>query len=287
MGILSHDEILEVREAVVSARLAGGRMALLAGIDANFVAGLPQTAVPGEQLLTDLDALNAAGSLADDTNPLVRWLRNAIALAEPRKESEVFRRALTQLDGVGQAPKPPSTAKTQQVGVNAAVASFLVLAALGVRYARVLSYNSEPEVPLLAMKLDHAKLMPPFSPPTSNDCAEHVRGNVALDYRGTLRHTRTKKPLQNFAVVLLGTSCESVTDNWGVFSFASCDPKFIGRLRSHRISVTPQEHRGVPALANYCYGIALLDPPAVNDILFDPILCEHRIDARNPYSSDE
>ncbi len=97
VGILSHDEILELHAAIVSARLLGSRTALLAGLDPDFVAGLPQAAAPGAQVLTDLDALNAGGECTDGTTSLETWLRNAVALVGPRSKADVFRRALERL----------------------------------------------------------------------------------------------------------------------------------------------------------------------------------------------
>ena len=97
MGILSHDQTLELHKAIVSAHLAGSRQALLAGVDPGFVASLPQTAAFGEQILTDLTELNSVGSLADGSIPLETWLKNALNLAGPRRESALFRRALDEL----------------------------------------------------------------------------------------------------------------------------------------------------------------------------------------------
>ncbi|WP_437606085.1 hypothetical protein WMF20_34290 [Sorangium sp. So ce834] len=110
MGKLSHAEILDVHGAIVSAQLSGSRAALLAGLDGRFVASLPQVAAPGEQILTDLDALNATAALVDGTAPLALWLKNAVALAGPRKEVEVFQRALERLQApeTGTPTEPPS-----------------------------------------------------------------------------------------------------------------------------------------------------------------------------------
>jgi hypothetical protein len=54
-GLLSHDEILVVRAAVISARLSESRAALLAGLPVELVASIARTAAPGEQILIDLD----------------------------------------------------------------------------------------------------------------------------------------------------------------------------------------------------------------------------------------
>ena len=98
MGILTHDEILELRAAIVSAQLVASRDALLVGIDLGIVAGLPTAANPSDHLLSNLGALNEAKALADGTVPLVAWLRNAVAKAGGKKEGAVFRRALERCE---------------------------------------------------------------------------------------------------------------------------------------------------------------------------------------------
>ncbi|WP_437660621.1 hypothetical protein [Sorangium sp. So ce1182] len=121
MGILSHDEILELHAAVVSARLSGSRTALLVGLDPALVAGLSEAVAPGEQVLTDLDALNAAGELQDGTVPVAIWLKNAVALVATRKEAAILQRALNQVRGPSDAivkpaasrPRPPATSSPQ------------------------------------------------------------------------------------------------------------------------------------------------------------------------------
>ena len=99
-SILDHEEILKLRAAVISARLSGGRGGLVAGIPAEFVASLPDAKAAGEQVLTDLDALNTAGALANGSVPLVIWLSNAIALSGGRQEARVFEEALERCRGV-------------------------------------------------------------------------------------------------------------------------------------------------------------------------------------------
>jgi hypothetical protein len=94
MGILNHDEILRLRAAIISARLGNSRTALLAGIDAALIASLPNASAPGDHILTDLDALNEAGTLREGSVPLVTWLSNAAALAGERTELDVFEEAL-------------------------------------------------------------------------------------------------------------------------------------------------------------------------------------------------
>src|SRR5690242_13773946 len=99
-NLLSHDEILELHAAVISARLVESRAALLAGVDGGFVAGLPHGASPSDQILRDLDTMNAAGTLADDTVPLDVWLKNAVALAGAKNEAGIFRRHLGSVRGI-------------------------------------------------------------------------------------------------------------------------------------------------------------------------------------------
>jgi tetratricopeptide (TPR) repeat protein len=99
-NILSHDEILKLHAAVVSARLTANRTGLLAGLPAEFIATLPQTAMPAEQVLADLDAINAARSLADGSMPIAVWLRNAAVLAGLRSEAAVFEQVCEQVRGV-------------------------------------------------------------------------------------------------------------------------------------------------------------------------------------------
>jgi hypothetical protein len=70
--LVSHDEILGLRSAVISAGLTESRRALLAGISADFVASLPDAAAPGAQVLTDLDALRTTGALAVRSHSMTR-----------------------------------------------------------------------------------------------------------------------------------------------------------------------------------------------------------------------
>ncbi|MEO7592728.1 MAG: hypothetical protein ABI134_16055, partial [Byssovorax sp.] len=75
-SILDHEEILELRGAVLSARLGESRRALLAHISVELVASLSVASSPGEQVLMDLTALSSAGELADGSVPLRAWLSN-------------------------------------------------------------------------------------------------------------------------------------------------------------------------------------------------------------------
>jgi hypothetical protein len=103
MGILHHDDILQLRAAVLSARLGDSRLGLVAGISPEFVATLPVANGPGEQVLTDLDALNSAGALLDGSVPLQTWLANAVDLCGGRQEETVFSKALKSARTAGAA----------------------------------------------------------------------------------------------------------------------------------------------------------------------------------------
>lgn len=116
---VSQNELLELREAIISAGLSESRQALLATIASDFVAGLPVVKRPGEQILSDLDVLSTTGKLTDGSIPIVIWLKNALALAEPRKESEVFRRVLNEVLHRRTCPEEHSGAlHTAPVAIN-------------------------------------------------------------------------------------------------------------------------------------------------------------------------
>jgi hypothetical protein len=61
----NHDRILELHAAAISAGLAGSRLALLGDIDGRSVAELPQVGAPGQQILVDLDEMNATEHLIE------------------------------------------------------------------------------------------------------------------------------------------------------------------------------------------------------------------------------
>ncbi|MEP7126787.1 MAG: hypothetical protein ABJE95_38005 [Byssovorax sp.] len=89
---LDQTAIHELHAAVLSAGLVRSRDALLTGIDSVFVGGLDSARNPADQILFDLEALNKAGELADETVPLRIWLANAVQLAGPRREAAIFAR---------------------------------------------------------------------------------------------------------------------------------------------------------------------------------------------------
>lgn len=98
MSTLGHDQILELHAAAVDAGLSGSRIALLSGVPPAFVASIPEVALPNEQLLADLSALNSAGRLADGTLGMEVWLKNAAMLTRARSVHLVFERYLVGLE---------------------------------------------------------------------------------------------------------------------------------------------------------------------------------------------
>jgi hypothetical protein len=119
--MLKHAELHEIQRAAEELKLA--RSSLLAGLSPVFVNRLEVAPTPADQLLRDLDALNAAGTLDDGTVPLLTWLENATVLAGPRVEAAVFQRAKEALAappgpqgpppavGQGAAPAPARSAR--------------------------------------------------------------------------------------------------------------------------------------------------------------------------------
>ncbi len=94
---LSNDEILALHAAVIAASLASRRRTLLVGIDKSIVASLPEGQAPSDQIMTDIHELNAAGILADGTEPVVTWLKNAAHHCGQREQSDVFNGALRKI----------------------------------------------------------------------------------------------------------------------------------------------------------------------------------------------
>ena len=69
MGPLNDEEILELHAAGVSGQLSENRSALLTRTDSGLVGRFQRAADPSDQALLDLNALNAAGTLADGSTP--------------------------------------------------------------------------------------------------------------------------------------------------------------------------------------------------------------------------
>ncbi|MEA2716847.1 MAG: hypothetical protein QOI99_1164 [Actinomycetota bacterium] len=72
------------------------RAFLLAGINRQFVAQLPRLASPGDQLLSDLLAMQNA-TLGAGEVPLEKWLANAVSRLGARVERDRFQAALEQV----------------------------------------------------------------------------------------------------------------------------------------------------------------------------------------------
>jgi hypothetical protein len=131
--ILTHQEVLDLHAAVVSAELAAKRAGLLAQIDSDFVASLTVAGAPSEQVLSDLSAMNTAGSLVNGTVPLEAWLCNVIALAGSRREVQLFTRTLELV-----RTRTLAVARGQAIQAAAeASATVTQLRAIGVSLARI------------------------------------------------------------------------------------------------------------------------------------------------------
>lgn len=143
MGLLSHDAILKVHAAVLTASLTESRMALLAGIDSRIIAGLPHAASPSDHILRDLDSLNATEMLADGAVPLALWITNAIALAGPRMEAAVFRTALARCQ-VAERPQPALRLNAGPASVSLGAADLAPAVAASAPKRKVLWVDDDP-----------------------------------------------------------------------------------------------------------------------------------------------
>lgn len=115
--LLGHDHVLRLQKAVVGARLAANRDALLCGIPPAVIAGLPIAPDLSAQILRDLDALNAIGRLADGSTPLIVWLQNAVTLLDGRVEAREFRSVLQSAESTSQPiPGAPKASQADPAG---------------------------------------------------------------------------------------------------------------------------------------------------------------------------
>jgi hypothetical protein len=111
---LPPDDITALHAAALQCGLERYRGVLLAGLAPSFVATLRSGPTASAQLALDLEAMNRVERLADGTVPLQLWLSNAMHLSGPRREAEVFRRALDVLVRTvavqprSTAPSPPA-----------------------------------------------------------------------------------------------------------------------------------------------------------------------------------
>jgi hypothetical protein len=98
MTYLDDRDIDEIREAAVSAELAGNRAALFAQISGKYWGTFAAGSNPVAQILIDLARLNRDPPLKDGSIPLRRWLKNAIVLSGGTEHEDVFRSKLRLLD---------------------------------------------------------------------------------------------------------------------------------------------------------------------------------------------
>lgn len=93
--------ISKLHATAVSAGLEKRRALLLGGIHNGFASGLPVMETPSDQLLSDLNCLNAVVQLEDKSVPLRQWLQNAhhITATDGRREQYDFNKALNCLNG--------------------------------------------------------------------------------------------------------------------------------------------------------------------------------------------
>ncbi len=113
---LSHEEVVKLHEVSVALGLGQHREALLAGMCRAFVSSIPEASSIGAQLSNDLHQCNAAGTLADGSEPLVQWLEKALSFTRHRPEAAVFRDTLLALNPRREGPataslrRPPARA---------------------------------------------------------------------------------------------------------------------------------------------------------------------------------
>jgi hypothetical protein len=287
MGTLTHNQLLRLRKAVISAGLAEERAGLLAGVPPEVVAGLPRASTPGAQLLTDLDSLNEAGFLENGSLPLATWLENAAHLAQPRQETLVFREVLSlfaaSTEMVGGPPQdgssPEATSPVESVA----------------------SSDTDPSLrPNPVRKSSTEGDQPPIRPMKSETVAAYAsqhtlrhlgvvicmlavitialavvmwpRRSGAPSYRGVLRDLKTGQPFGGAAVTLLGTSCVSITTEIGVFDFDECKDDGVSRLVNPQVSISMRLAADSPVRWD-CQDIPLRPPPEITEVRFDPERC--------------
>src|SRR5262245_31308315 len=87
--IFSYDRIHEIHGKALDAGLHNKRNAMLMGVNGDYVAGLDVVSSPGDQLLSDLVAMNNIGGAVCGV-PLERWLRNAAYDTRTQPDRQVF-----------------------------------------------------------------------------------------------------------------------------------------------------------------------------------------------------
>lgn len=99
-GYLPQPELDALYQAAFHTGLANPMMlgSLLMGMNPFFAATLQNVALPAPaQLLTTLQRLNTTERLTDGSVPLQQWLANAVKLAGPVEDAQLFARALTKV----------------------------------------------------------------------------------------------------------------------------------------------------------------------------------------------
>lgn len=207
-------KILQVRQAIIAVGLVESRLALLAGIPDATVASLLTTQTPGTQVLLDLDSLNKLGALGDGSVPLIRWLNNAVALADPRKQVAVFRHALALCESAILTQRA-AEASSREYGTKAAAAS----GALGLSRLR----RSRILVPATVVAIATVVIL--------ISLAFHQR---TVEFYGQVFDSDTHGPISNMEVQFVGLQCDggvAQTDAQGLFISAA----WFRRLSQSRI----------------------------------------------------
>ena len=115
--ILEYDDILKIHAQAVAVGLHNRREIMLAGVNIEYVAGLPILAVPSDQLLSDLQNMNNDGAVIGGI-PLERWLRNAAYAMSVRPDKQKFFREFADKAAKSALPaedKPPADMQQERV----------------------------------------------------------------------------------------------------------------------------------------------------------------------------
>jgi len=102
--ILSFDELHEIHRRAVAVGLHNKREQMLFGVSIEYVAALDVSDNPNSQLLSDLFAMDAVGTIVGGVVPLERWLRNAAYAMSVRPDHLKFFREFA--DKAAKATQP-------------------------------------------------------------------------------------------------------------------------------------------------------------------------------------